>query len=316
MINFVDLFAGIGGIRIGLEQSFGKENVSCVCSSEKDKFAIQAYNHHFNDNSDIVEIDAVETEKLPNIDILMAGFPCQPFSKAGKEEGFNDEDRGVMFFKIIDMIKKKKPPVVFLENVSSLKTHDKGNTLQVILSMLKKEGYNVFYDILNSKDFGLPQNRKRIYFVCFLDHSIDFKFPVGEKIETRISDILENEVDPKYTISDRLWNGFIERKKRNKLNGKGFGYQLFNENSSYGATITARYGKDGCEVLIEQKDKNPRRLTPTEAKRYQGFPDDFEIIVSNAQAYKQFGNSVSVPVIKSIFDEIKKYKIFDRQKLM
>jgi DNA (cytosine-5)-methyltransferase 1 len=151
----------------------------------------------------------------------------------------------------------------------------------------------------------LPQNRERIFIVCFLDHSIDFVFPEGIKVETKMSDILSEEVDKKYTLSDKMWKSMVERKEKNKKNGKGFGYRSFNADSIYGSTISARYGKDGSEVLIEQENSNPRRLTPLEALRYQGFPSDFEIVVSDTQAYKQFGNSVSVPVIKSIFDCIK-----------
>lgn len=302
--KFVDLFSGIGGIRIGLEQSFGKDNVECILASEIDKFAIKSYKHNFNNNEDIKNIYDIDEKNMPNIDIVLGGFPCQPFSKAGKELGFEDE-RGNLFFEIARIINEKKPPIVFLENVKGLKTHDNGDTFDVILKKLESIGYKVYYKILNSKDFGLPQNRERIYFVCFLDHSIDFSFPEGEKVETKMSDILSKNVESKYTLSDRMWKSMIERKEKNKKEGKGFGYRSFNEESVYGSTISARYGKDGSEVLIEQKNKNPRKLTPLEALKYQGFPSDFEIVVSDTQAYKQFGNSVSIPVIKSIFDCIK-----------
>lgn len=303
-LKFVDLFAGIGGIRIGLEQSFGKENVECILSSEIDKFAIKSYKHNFKMDEDIKNIYEIDEKLLPDIDIVLGGFPCQPFSKAGKELGFEDE-RGNLFFEIARILEEKKPPVVFLENVKGLTTHDNGDTLKVILKKLKNIGYKVYHKVLNSKNFGLPQNRERIFIVCFLDHSIDFVFPEGIKVETKMSDILSEEVDKKYTLSDKMWKSMVERKEKNKKNGKGFGYRSFNADSIYGSTISARYGKDGSEVLIEQENSNPRRLTPLEALRYQGFPSDFEIVVSDTQAYKQFGNSVSVPVIKSIFDCIK-----------
>jgi len=193
-----------------------------------------------------------------------------------------------------------------LENVKQLKGHDKGRTFQTIIDHLNKAGYKVFYEILKARDFGLPQNRERIYIVGFLDHSINFKFPKPTNLPTRVGDILDDVVDEKYTISDKLWAGHKRRKELNKLNGKGFGYGLFNKESAYTNTISARYYKDGSEILIEQENKNPRKLTPREAARLQGFPEEYVIPVSDAQAYKQFGNSVAVPVIKAIAIDIKK----------
>ncbi|WP_342351391.1 DNA (cytosine-5-)-methyltransferase [Snodgrassella alvi] len=169
-----------------------------------------------------------------------------------------------------------------------------------ILDHLKKAGYKVFYDVLKARDFGIPQNRERIYIVGFLDHSADFKFPEPLKIPTKVGDILEQKVDVKYTISDKLWAGHQRRKAENRNKGKGFGYGLVNCNSEYTNTISARYYKDGSEILIEQPGQNPRKLTPREAARLQGFPDYFKIPVSDVQAYRQFGNSVCVPVIKAI----------------
>lgn len=304
-LKFIDLFSGIGGIRLGLEQSFGKDNVECIFASEIDKFAIKSYQHNFKENNEIKNIYDINEKEIPDFDIALAGFPCQPFSKAGKELGFEDE-RGNLFFEIARILEEKKPSIVFLENVSRLKTHDNGDTFKVIVNKLESIGYKVYSKILNSKNFGLPQNRERIFFVCFLDHSINFDFPTGKNIKTKMSDILSEKVNDKYTLSDKMWTSMVSRKERNKKAGKGFGYRLFNHESLYGSTISARYGKDGSEVLIEQKDKNPRRLTPEEALKYQGFPKEFEIIVSDTQAYKQFGNSVSVPVIKEIFDNINK----------
>lgn len=303
-VKIIDLFSGIGGIRIGLEQAFGKENVECILSSEKDKFAIQTYISNFGTENEIKDIYDINEKEIPDFDIALGGFPCQPFSKAGKELGFEDE-RGNLFFEIARILKEKKPSVVLLENVSRLKTHDHGDTFKVIVKKLEDIGYKVYTDILNSKDFGIPQNRARLFFVCFLDHSVNFSFPKGLNVDTNIAQILEDEVSQKYTLSDKLWLGMIARKERNKQAGKGFGYRLFNIKSKYGSTISARYGKDGSEILIEQVGLNPRRLTPLEAKRYQGFPEDFKIVVSDTQAYKQFGNSVTVPVIYEICKQIK-----------
>ena len=168
-------------------------------------------------------------------------------------------------------------------------------------------GYKVFYDVLKARDFGIPQNRERIYIVGFLDHSVDFIFPEPLGIETMVGSILEEKVEEKYTISDKLWAGHQRRKENNRLNGKGVGYGLFNTKSPYTNTISARYYKDGSEILIEQEDKNPRKLTPREAARLQGFPDSYVIPVSDTQAYRQFGNSVCVPVVKAIADKMKEY---------
>jgi DNA (cytosine-5)-methyltransferase 1 len=195
----------------------------------------------------------------------------------------------------------KQPKAFILENVKRLRTHDKGRTLKIIIEHLKKAGYNnIHCDVLRARDFGLPQNRERIFIVGFLDDNIKFDFPKPTNEPTRVGDILQDEVDPKYTISDKLWAGHKRRKKENKLKGKGFGYGIVNKDSEYTNTISARYYKDGSEILIQQKDKNPRKLTPREAARLQGFPDSFKIEVSDVQAYKQFGNSVPVNTIEAV----------------
>jgi len=234
---------------------------------------------------------------------------CQPFSNAGKKLGFEDT-RGTLFFNIAEILKYHKPQIFFLENVKGFKSHDKGNTYKTVIKTLNEIGYKIHTEILNAKDFGLPQNRERIFLVGFLDHSIDFEFPKKLDKKTRLGDILFDEVDEKYTISDKLWEGHQRRKQEHKRKGNGFGYKIFDENSEYTSTLSARYYKDGSEILIYQDDKNPRKLTPREAGRLQGFPDSFKIVVSDTQAYKQFGNSVSVPVIehiaKSIRDSINK----------
>lgn len=297
--TFIDLFAGIGGIRLGFESVGGE----CVFTSEWDKQAQITYQANYNEIP-YGDITKIKPEEIPNFNMLLAGFPCQPFSQAGLKKGFEDT-RGTLFFDVARIVKYHKPNVVFLENVRNLATHDKGNTLKVIIRTLEDLGYKVFYDILNAKDFGVPQNRARVYIVGFRDN-VDFVFPQGSKIKTKVGNILEKKVDPKYTISDKLWSGHQRRKKQHREKGNGFGYSIFNENSAYTSTISARYYKDGSEILIEQKNKNPRKITPKEASRLQGFPEDFIIPVSDAQAYKQFGNSVAVPVIEAVAKQIVK----------
>ena len=295
--NFIDLFAGIGGIRLGFQSLVGK----CVFSSEWDKFSQQTYFTNFKElpSGDITQID----EKIiPDFDLLLAGFPCQPFSNAGLKLGFEDT-RGTLFFHIARIINFHKPKIVFLENVKGLKNHDKGKTFKTIKNTLESIGYNVFSKVLNARDFGVPQNRERIYIIAFLEN-VDFVFPDPIHTNVALGDILENNVDKKYTISDRLWQGHQRRKKQHIEKGNGFGYSLFNHQSQYTSTISARYYKDGSEILIEQKGDNPRKLTPREAGRLQGFPDEYKIAVSDNQAYKQFGNSVCVPVIKAIAEQI------------
>lgn len=302
MIKVIDLFAGIGGIRLGFHQAFG--GVNCVFTSEIDKFAIQTYKENFGDENIHGDITEISEFDIPEHDILLAGFPCQPFSQAGLKKGFSDT-RGTLFFDIERILLEKKPKAFLLENVKQLRGHDKGRTLKVILEHLQQAGYTVYYDVLKARDFGVPQNRERIFIVGFLDHNVNFEFPYPSGIETQVSSILEPKVDDLYTISDKLWQGHQRRKIQNKLNGKGFGYGLFNANSPYTNTLSARYYKDGSEILIEQEGKNPRKITPREAARLQGYPDSYKIPVSNVQAYKQFGNSVCVPVIEAIANKMR-----------
>ena len=305
MLKIIDLFAGIGGIRLGFEQAFGKDKVNCVFSSEIDKYAIQTYQKNFNNEQVFGDITKIDENDIPEHQILLAGFPCQPFSQAGLKKGFLDT-RGTLFFDIKRILEAKKPIAFLLENVKQLKGHNKGETLNIILKNLEQLGYQTYYEILKARDFGVPQNRERIYIVGFLDKNVKFNFPKPLNLPTKVADILDLQVSDKYTISDKLWEGHQRRKRENKEKGKGFGYSLFNANSPYTNTISARYYKDGSEILIEQENKNPRKLTPIEAKRLQGFPEDFVIPVSDNQAYRQFGNSVCVPVIKAIALEMKK----------
>ena len=304
--NLIDLFAGIGGIRLGFQQT-GKTKT--VFSSEIDKFAKQTYFANFGDKpaGDITKIDA---KNIPDHDILVGGFPCQPFSLAGKRLGL-DDTRGTLFFEIARILQAKRPASFLLENVKGLKTNDNGKTFKIILNTLNELNYDVHYTTLKARDFGVPQNRERLYLVGFnkdlVKNTCDFTFPVPPKTPTRLSNILEKHVEDKYTLTDHFWQWMQERKVKNKALGKGFGYSLFNGNSAYANTISARYGKDGNEILIEQKNKNPRKLTPREAARLQGFPDKFVIPVSNTQSYKEFGNSVAVPVINAIAENITKF---------
>ena len=298
--RFIDLFAGIGGIRIPFQELGGK----CVFSSEWDKFSQKTYHANFGEVP-AGDITKISTDDIPDFDILLGGFPCQPFSQAGLHKGFEDT-RGTLFFEIERILNEKRPKAFLLENVKQLKGHDKGRTFRVIMQHLKALNYHAEAKILKAADFGVPQIRERIYIIGFDKEHFDipddyhFPFPEPTGIQTRVGDILEQSVDKKYTISDKLWEGHQRRKKENRLKGKGFGYSLFNEESPYTSTISARYYKDGSEILIEQKDSNPRKLTPRECARLQGFPEDFIIPVSDAQAYKQFGNSVAVPVVRAI----------------
>lgn len=317
--SFIDLFAGIGGMRIGFQQANG----TCIFSSEFEKNAQETYfcNHGDFPFGDITKIPV---EDIPDHDVLIGGFPCQPFSHAGLKLGIADT-RGTLFHNIAKIIEIKRPKVALLENVKGLISHDKGYTLQVILRTLTSIGYSCNIDkniitggtpkqlqeeakkmVLRSVDFGVPQNRQRIYIVLWKDGLTEkFEYPIPTHVTTKVGDILEESPDSKYTISDKLWDGHQRRKESNKINGKGFGFGIVNSESPYTNTISARYYKDGSEILIEQEGKNPRKLTPREAANLQGFPPEFVCSKSSVQAYKQFGNSVSVPVIQALAQKIR-----------
>ena len=307
-LKVIDLFAGIGGVRLGFEKAFDGD-LDFVFSSEIDKYAQKTYQANFNDIP-FGDITKIKEEDIPNHDIILAGFPCQAFSIAGHRKGF-DDIRGTLFFDVARIARYHKPRVIFLENVKGFKNHDKGKTFKIVRRTLEDIGYKVFADVLNARNYGVPQNRERIYILAFLKDSFkDIDFPFDELKNLRkqscVGDILDKEVDDKYTISDKLWAGHQRRKIEHKRKGNGFGYSMFNVNSDYTSTISARYYKDGSEILIEQKDKNPRKLTPREAARLQGFADEFIIPVSDTQSYKQFGNSVAVPVIELLAKEIER----------
>lgn len=310
--EFIDLFAGIGGIRIAFQNLGGK----CVFSSEWDKFAKKTYEANFGEVpfGDITKIDE---KTIPDHDILLAGFPCQPFSIAGvskknslgRNHGFLDKTQGTLFFDIARIINHKKPKAFLLENVKNLQSHDKGNTFKVIKETLDSLGYKVYYKVLNGKSF-VPQNRERILIVGFskeiFKENEKFTFPNLPEPQKVLKDILEDKVDLKYTLTDKLWNYLQAYSKKHKEKGNGFGYGLTDLNGIT-RTLSARYYKDGAEILVPQGNKkNPRRLTPRECARLQGFPDNFIIPVSDNQAYKQFGNSVTVPLIQAVAKQVVK----------
>lgn len=301
--RMIDLFAGIGGTRLGFAQT-GAVNI--VFSSEINAHSQKTYYANFKEKTS-GDITQIEAKDIPEHDILVGGFPCQAFSQAGLKKGFEDA-RGTMFFEIARILKEKRPRAFMLENVKNLVSHDRGNTFKTITSILEDMGYAVYYKVLAAKDFGVPQNRERIYIVGFDKANVSewasFQFPTPPKTPTRLGNILETNVDSKYTISEALWEGHKRRKEENKAAGKGFGYTLFNADSPYANTISARYYKDGSEILIEQAGDLPRRLTPREAARLQGFPDNYIIPVSDTQAYKQFGNSVAIPVVNAVAKQL------------
>lgn len=362
--RFIDLFAGIGGFHTAMHSVGGK----CVFASEWDKNARVTYEANykniepslFKKDSDgkykffNADINDVVMDDVPDFDVLCGGFPCQAFSIAGKRKGFEDT-RGTLFFNIAAIVNHKiqigkKPKVLFMENVKGLKNHDHGKTLETLLRVLKEDlKYEVRTAVLNAKFFGVPQNRERLFFVCWDKEQCsadDFIFPLGldkdlkplfkkdelkKCIATKVSDIFEpaDKIPEKNTISNKMWIGHQLRKKRNKENGKGFGYSLFTGESVYCSTISARYWKDGSEILIDQSNlgKNPRKLTPVEAGRLQGYKilgngwenpnaghnqnnqknfPEMKIVVSDKEAFHQFGNSVAVPVIRTLAQEIKK----------
>ncbi|MGP2517593.1 DNA (cytosine-5-)-methyltransferase [Yersinia sp. 2545 StPb PI] len=334
--TFIDLFAGIGGIRMAYQNIGGK----CVFSSEWDKFAQKTYAANYGElpAGDITQISSAD---IPKHDILLGGFPCQAFSQAGLKRGFSDT-RGTMFFEIQRILGTSKPKAFMLENVKQLRGHDKGRTLNTILNILEGLNehqisddvpmsdeargaltnllnYKVFYKVLRAGDFGVPQNRERIFIVGFnrdyFDSNTDFEalfnWPEPPKSVTRLGDILEDSstISERYTISERLWAGHQRRKEEHKNKGNGFGYSLFNEDSEYANTLSARYYKDGSEILIDQShiNKRPRKLTPRECARLQGFPENFvTAAVSDAQIYKQFGNSVCIPVVQAVAEQVLK----------
>lgn len=335
--TFIDLFAGIGGFHLGMKANGGK----CVYSSEWDKYSATTYGAWFKghkiDTRDIRTIDI--RNEIPKHDVLLAGFPCQPFSIAGvskknsmgRTHGFEDEKQGNLFFAIAQIAQEKRPPVMILENVKNLKSHDKGNTWQVIQDILDKSGYEVFHKIIDARHW-VPQHRERIFIVClrrgsFLKSEIaQFAFSEPPRGAPKLKSILHPSApDQKYMLTDGLWAYLQTYAAKHKAKGNGFGYQLVGPND-VSRTISARYYKDGSEILIDQPEwPNPRRLTPAEAAKLMGFNSKFSKslgfargfpqVVSDTQAYKQFGNSVSPLVVEWVGKDVKKILDLRNQRL-
>lgn len=325
--TFIDLFAGIGGLRTAFESAGGH----CVFTSEWDDYAQKTYGVNFPDEVPIHgDITAISAESVPDHDVLVAGFPCQPFSIAGvskknslgRAHGFADKTQGTLFFDVARIIAEKRPKAFLLENVKNLQSHDHGNTFKVILSTLRDDlGYSVQYRIFDAQRW-LPQHRERIVIVGFRDPTLfDLdSFALPDEQKTVLGDILHRtdgsepyldhdgssyfdhgsgKVQEKYTLSDKLWSYLQSYADKHRSLGNGFGYGICTE-QSVARTLSARYYKDGSEILIAQPGRNPRRLTPRECARLMGFPDSFIIPVSDTRAYKQFGNSVAVPVFAAV----------------
>lgn len=328
--RFIDLFAGIGGLRRGFEPLGGE----CVFTSEWNKYAAQTYRANYpSDNHDVAgDITKINVASIPEHDLLLAGFPCQPFSIAGvskknslgRAHGFQCDAQGTLFFDVARIIEHHRPRAFLLENVKNLVSHDKGNTFRVILRTLKEElGYHVQTRVIDARAF-LPQHRERIFIVGFRDEN-DFNFDNlmlpekeagprmgailhpqdgSEPVVGHYTEGSEGTVSDKYTLSDKLWSYLQNYAAKHKAKGNGFGFGLVN-NDSVSRTLSARYYKDGSEILVSQgPHKNPRRLTPRECARLMGFDawdgSNFEITVSDTQAYKQFGNAVAVPVVEAV----------------
>ncbi len=274
-------------------------------SSEWDTFAKITYEMNFGEVP-FGDIRLIDEQEIPDHEILLAGFPCQPFSIAGvskknslgRSHGFLDMTQGTLFFDIARILRARKPAAFVLENVKNLKSHDKGKTFEIILKTLEELGYKVFNKILDSQ-YYVPQHRERIFLVGFLDHTVEFEFPEPSRTPQHFSSIMEANVDSKYTLTDHLWLYLQRYAEKHKAKGNGFGYGLV-DTDGISRTLSARYHKDGSEILIPQKSCNPRRLTPRECARLQGYPETFKIPVSDTQAYRQFGNSVTTTLIEEL----------------
>lgn len=319
--TFIDLFAGIGGIRLGFERAFG-EMVKCVFASDWDEKAQVTCKANFGNEVVIGDITKVGESLVPKHDLLLAGFPCQAFSLAGARRGFEDI-RGTLFFDVVRIVKAHKPRVVFCENVKGLTIHDKGRTFSIIVDTLSSLGYSVYHRVLNSKDFGVPQNRERIYIVAFRNDTVssDSSFPEPLGVDIRIKDILEDHpVSVKYYLSTQYLKTLREHKERHQEKGHGFGYEIRDTEGIAGAIVVGGMGRERNLIIDERisdytpitkikgevNRENIRRMTPREWARLQGFPDSFILPLADVRMYKQLGNSVSVPVIKAIAGQIRK----------
>ncbi|CAN5612806.1 DNA (cytosine-5-)-methyltransferase [soil metagenome] len=303
--KFIDLFAGIGGFRLAMQDLGGE----CVFSSEWDRDAQRTYFQNFGETP-FGDIQRIDEKTIPNHDILCAGFPCQPFSLAGisarnflkTAHGFDCTTQGTLFFDIERILRAKRPKIAFLENVRNIVNHDGGRTFEVIRKTIESLGYSFSYKLIDSSPL-VPQRRVRCYMVCVRDDSVGFSFPEIDGPPLALKTILEKNVDDSFTISDKLWLGHQRRTANNLERGTGF-TAFCADLSKPSNTIVARYGKDGKECLIPQLDQNPRMLTPRECARLQGFPEEFVIPNRKTATYRQFGNSVAVPVIRRIAKQI------------
>jgi DNA (cytosine-5)-methyltransferase 1 len=333
-LKAIDLFAGVGGIRMGFEQAFG-DAIKTVFASEWDIHAQKTYRANFHDDFEIGgDITATDEKTVPPFDICLAGFPCQAFSLAGRKQGFKDDykglSRGTLFFDVVRICARHKPDVIFCENVKGLTIHDRGRTFKVIYGALRELGYTVFHDILNSKDFGTPQNRERIYIVAFRSdlevERFDFPAPRGE---TRtIQSILETEpVSVKYYLSDVYLETLRKHRARHEAKGNGFGYEIRSLDGIAAAIVCGGMGRER-NLIVDHRisDYTPvthikgeinmedvRKMTPREWARLQGFPDTFKLPLADVHLYKQLGNSVTVPVIKAIAEKIREALGLGRQ---
>lgn len=300
-MRILSLFSGCGG----LDKGFQNAGYDIVWANDFDKYAVQTYKENFGDHIVLGDIKDIPLEALPDFDALIGGFPCQPFSMMGEKRGFEDA-RGTLFFRIVEIIKYKidkneKPKVVVLENVRSLRTHDKGRTFKTILNILEKDlGYKFFTDVLNTADYGIPQTRNRTYIVCFANENAEFLFPEKQELDLTLQDLLEHNVDQKYFLSDRILPTILS-------NGTG-GYKAKSEiDLEIARPLCATMAKmhRACQDNYVTQNGRVRRLTPRECARLQGFDDDFVIPVSDSQAYKQFGNAVTVNVSQAVAEKIK-----------
>lgn len=327
MYTSIDLFAGIGGIRKGFENVFG-DDFSTVFVSEWDEYAQQTYKANFDDAFEIAgDITQIDESDIPDFDICLAGFPCQAFSMAGRKMGFNDDYkgmcRGTLFQDVVRICDYHKPKVIFCENVKGLTIHDKGRTFKIIKKAFEQIGYTVYDKVLNSKDFGVPQNRERIYIVAFRNDidSSGFYFPKGTDSDKKIKDIMEeNVVSVKYYLSTTYISTLKRHKERHQAKGNGFGYEIRDVNGQAGAIVCGGMGRERNLIVDKRlKDFTPithikgevnrdgiRKMTPREWARLQGFPDTFKLELADTHLYKQFGNSVTVNVIEAIAKEIRR----------
>ncbi len=322
----IDLFAGIGGIRMGFDNAFGNQ-IETVFVSEWDEFAQKTYKANYKDNFEIAgDITKIDEKDVPSFDICLAGFPCQAFSLAGKRQGFDDDYkglcRGTLFMDVARICDVHNPDVIFCENVKGLAIHDKGRTFEIIRKTFEDLGYKVFSDILNSKNFGVPQNRERIYIVAFRNDIApkEFIFPTATDDTKRIKDIVEETPVPaKYYLSDVYLETLRQHKARHESKGNGFGYEIRDWDDVAGAIVCGGMGRER-NLIIDKRQKNlvptthikgeinkegVRKMTPREWARLQGFPDSFELPLADTHLYKQFGNSVTVNVIEAIAKKIK-----------